>query len=84
VTNFDGEQATAIATFMGALVTVIRIAERKLDRSRNGPISPRVRQLEEKTEELDVRLATIEHRDLHYRLERVEAYIRQDIRNNAE
>jgi hypothetical protein len=82
--NFDAAQASIISGFVAALVVVLRIAEKRLDRSRNGPLQPRVRQLEERFYDLDVKIADIERQDFIARIERVEAYIRQDIRNNAD
>ena len=80
---FDVEQASYISGFVAGLFTVIRFAEKRLDRGRNGSLSSRVRQLESDNDSMETRLANIEHRDLHFRLERAEAALRQIARDAA-
>lgn len=82
--TFDITQAGIISGFVSALVTVVRIAEKRLDRSRNGPVYPRVRHLEDRFYDLDVKIADIERQDLIPRLARAEAQLREIARSHGD
>ena len=78
----DLVQTGVMSSFATALVLVLRIAEKKLDKSRHGPLYPRVSELEDTVYGLD---ATVEHfkrKDLVRRLDRIEEQLREIARQN--
>lgn len=80
----DPAQTGIQGVFVSALVLIIRFAEKRVDRTRNGPLLPRVRYLQERFEELDVKVSDIDREDIIPRLQAVERFVRQYQRLHGE
>lgn len=75
--TFDLGQTGAISALSAALVTVIRIAEKRYDRSRHGPLYPRVQHLQDRYYDLNLRIEDLEREDMPRKLKRMEESIRE-------
>jgi len=79
----DIGQTGAVSGFFTGLWYVLRVAERRLDRGRNGPLHTRVQGLEDRIEEISLNVDQLKEEDIKFRLERLERFMRE-VRRNAE